>query len=327
MKKTLKILLPLVFGVGVLFLFLRGFSEQQYQNVITSIRRADIRLIVLSVLLGLLSHIIRAVRWKYLLEPFAGKRPKTWNLIFAVGLSYLVNLGIPRSGEVARALTVAKYENLPFARVMGTVITERIVDTIILLLFVLAGLWVEFDMISGYLDQYYQNLPKGKWFIFLLSLTILLWAGFIFTIKSESVLARKIKNFTAEIKNGVFSIIRSRHKTAFFIQTFLIWFLYVLMLYVVMLAFDETKGLPSGAVLLSFVTGSLSIVLSNGGIGTYPVFVTETLLLYGVSKDGGFAFSLTMWSAQTLVLILFGIVSMMMLPAVNRKNANSQANA
>jgi len=318
LKKFLKIFLPLAFGIGLLAYFLSGFTPEQFDEVKKAIASADLRLIALSVLLGILSHILRAFRWEYLLEDFTEKPPRKWNLIFSVGLSYLVNLGIPRSGEVARAVTLSKYEHLPFAKVMGTILAERVIDLIILGLFILTGLALEFTTIYGLIQTHFPHLSVGHLvaagLIFLL-LTILF---LLYLRYGHGRLAMRVKSFTKDIYEGMISFFRSRHKGMFILQTVLIWLLYLLMLYVVMLAFDATRDLPLRAVLLAFIAGSLSIVLSNGGIGTYPVFVTETLLLYGVSKEEGFAFSITMWSAQTLILILFGLFSLLMLPVVNR---------
>ena len=322
MKKILKIILPLLFGIGLLIYFLSGFTDEQYHEVYESIRKANLWWVLVSVILGIVSHIIRALRWDYLLEDFADHPPKKWNLILSVGLSYLINLGIPRSGEIARAVTLSKYEKLSFAKVMGTILAERIIDMLILAAFILWGLFLEFPTIYDLLKK---NFPDFSWHHLgggLIAILIFLLIFFIYIKKSSHHIAVKLRNFIDDIIKGLFSVLHSRHKWAFLVQTIIIWFLYLLMLYVVMLGFESTRNLPLRAVLLVFIAGSLSIVLSNGGIGTYPVFVTETLLLYGVSKADGFAFSITMWTAQTLILILFGLFSIIMLPLIN-KTANA----
>ncbi|NPA42611.1 MAG: flippase-like domain-containing protein [Chlorobi bacterium] len=318
MKKVLQIVLPLLFGLAVLAYFLSGFTRSQFIEVYRSIRGARLELILFSLMLGLLSHVIRALRWKYLLEDFTERIPRTVNLILAVGLSYLVNLGIPRSGEVARALTLSKYEGLPFPKVMGTVIAERVIDMLILAAFIAAGFFLEFDTLMRWMHPGGEPVPARRWVWMGVIFLLAAWAGWYFIRRSESRWVRKLKEFAGGLWKGLFSILHSRHKGAFIIQTLIIWALYVLMLYVVMLAFEGTARLPWQAVLMAFIAGSLSIVLSNGGIGTYPVFVTEALRLYGVSKEAGFAFSITMWTSQTLILILFGLFSLFMLPVVNK---------
>ena len=318
MKKILKIFLPLAFGIGLLAYFLKGFTAEQLESVRKSVASADLRMLFLSVVLGVLSHVIRALRWEYLLEDFTDRPLKKWNLIFSVGLSYLVNLGIPRSGEVARAVTLSKYEGLPFAKVMGTVLAERVVDLVMLALFIMAGLALEHHLIYDMVQQHFPRIASFR--LVILPLIGIAGAAALaaYVQKSQSGIALRIKKFSKDIFTGLGAVLHSPHKLRFLFQTLVIWILYVLMLYVVMLGFDGTKDLPTRAVLTTFIAGSLSIVLSNGGIGTYPVFVTETLLLYGVSKEEGFAFSITMWSAQTLILILFGLFSLLMLPVVNR---------
>ncbi len=319
MKKTLKIVLPLLFGIGILVYFLSGFSREQFIEVKQSIAQANPWLILLSVLLGVLSHIIRALRWEYLLEPMVNKKLNKLNLIFAVGLSYLLNLGIPRSGEIARALTLTKYEKLPFAKVMGTIIAERAIDLILLGFFILLSLSLEWNLFLNMLRSVFGPVSSGKTILFLAGLGLFTLLLLFILHKSQTTISKKIKGFLGQIITGFFSIIKSKNKMAFLFQTLVIWGLYLLMLYVVMLAFEETRHLGLGAVLLAFVAGSISIVLSNGGIGTYPVFVTEVLVLYGVSREAGFAFSITMWTAQTLILILFGLISMAGLQWVNQK--------
>ncbi len=327
MKKIFQVLVPLAIGIGVLLYFLSGFTREQYEEVGNSFARSNKLLLLLSVFLGLISHIIRGVRWKILLEPFSGKTLKYGNLILSVGVSYLVNLGIPRSGEISRALLVVKYEKLPFAQVMGTIIAERIIDVLILGLIILFTFFLEFDVIYSLVASFFPHISIVE-FIFLSLFTIILFiVTFFFLLRSSHPFSKKIKDFFRQIIEGVLSIRKAENLKLFWLETFLIWLLYLLMLYVVMLAFDETSGLGFGAVLSAFVAGSLSIVLSNGGIGTYPVFVTEILMLYGVSKEAGFAFSLTMWTAQTLILIVFGLVSFILLPLFNRNDSIRGSNA
>ena len=322
MKKFLKIFLPLALGIGILIYFLSGFTSRQFDQIKNSIRHADYGLILLSLLLGLASHLIRAFRWKYLLYPIAGKRPRNINLVLSVGVSYLMNLGIPRSGEIGRAAILAKYEKLPFNKVMGTIIAERVADVLMLILFILLAFVLELKKITGFLLPYLPHHPVWT-AIILTGFIIAGLLGLYVLSKSRHPYFRKIFNFVQGIIHGALNIFTMPYKWIFILETLLIWFLYLAMLWVVMLAFPETAHLNFSAVIFTFVIGSLSIVLSNGGIGTYPVFVTEALRLFGVSKEGGFAFSIVMWSAQTILLIVMGVLSLVLLPVVNRENASS----
>jgi len=322
LKKFLKIFLPLALGIGILIYFLSGFTSRQFDQIKNSIRHADYGLILLSLLLGLASHLIRAFRWKYLLYPIAGKHPRNINLVLSVGVSYLMNLGIPRSGEIGRAAILAKYEKLPFNKVMGTIIAERVADVLMLILFILLAFFLELKKITGFLSPYLPRHPG--WTVTVLAGLFVAGLSVLYILsKSRHPYLRKIFTFAQGIIHGAMNIFTMPYKWIFILETLLIWFLYLAMLWVVMLAFPETAHLGFSAVIFTFVVGSLSIVLSNGGIGTYPVFVTEALRLFGISKEGGFAFSIVMWSAQTLLLIVMGVLSLVLLPVVNRENASS----
>jgi len=233
-----------------------------------------------------------------------------------VGISYLMNLGIPRSGEVARAATLSKYEGLSFNKVFGTIITERIIDMIFLGLFILLGLFLSYEQIAHLIQPIIPSHPYW-WLIFGLFIVpsvIIIWKKLR---RTKNPLIKKFLVMVDEFRSGMKSIFAIRNPLIFWAETLSIWILYLLMLWVVMLAFPETKTLNWNAVVLAFIAGSISIVISNGGLGTYPVFVTETLLLFGVSKEAGFAFSTVMWTAQTLLLVLGGVFSFLLLPVVN----------
>ncbi len=325
MKKLLQILIPLGIGLGIFVYYISGFSTKQIEEIKSAFFDVNYFWVILSLMIGFISHLIRAYRWKYLLEPISNHPPRIHNLILSVGISYLVNLGIPRSGEVARAALLSKYENIIFPRVLGTIFTERIVDMFMLGLFIVWGLFLEFSIIK----QILISVLPGDGFLFtrnLILIVILLLSLLIVLYFSKSSLSLKIKKFLTGIISGLLSIFKIKHIKSFIIQTLLIWASYLLMLYVVMLAFEDISKLDLGAIILVFIVGSLSIVISNGGIGTYPVFVTEALMLYGISKETGFAFSLLMWTTQTLLVILFGMVSFILLPVLNRKYPVRQSN-
>ncbi|NPA46670.1 MAG: flippase-like domain-containing protein [Chlorobi bacterium] len=318
MKKALKIIGPPLFGIAVLVLFLSHFTPEQYRQIKQAILGARYEFILLSILMGLLSHVLRALRWEQLLRTFTDKKLNKWNLIFAVGISYLMNLGIPRSGEISRAVTVQKYEGLPFNKVLGTIITERIIDLVMLGLFVLLGLYLSHDEIARLLAPL---IPRHPYILagMIPVLAAAAWFGMHMLRRSGNRHLARLYAFLNEIRTGMLSLAKIRRPWLFWLETVAIWSLYLLMLYVVMLAFPGTRHLGWDAVIMAFLAGSISIVISNGGIGTYPVFVTETLMLYGVSKETGFAFSTVMWTAQTLMLIVAGILSFVFLPWTNRR--------
>jgi len=318
LKKALKVILPLLIGAGILYYYLSGFTSEQLDEIYQNIKSADYKWLVISLVLGLLSHIIRAYRWNYLLATL-DYHPRKTNLVLTVGLSYLLNLIVPRAGEVGRAVSLAKYEKeIQFEKAFGTIVAERMADMVFLLLFILLALFLQFDLIYALLEP---KLPKSPYLLageFLLVI-IGFWFLFKWATKSKSVIILKIRSFIAGLLQGMHSILKMPHKWWFIIQTVIIWLLYVAMFWVVLLAFPETAHLGIDAVLVAFIAGSIAMVISNGGFGVYPVFVAEALLLYGVSKETGTAFGLLMWTAQTLLVIVFGLFCMVLLPVYNKK--------
>ena len=318
MKKALKVILPLLVGAGILYYYLSGFTPEQLDEIYQNIKAADYKWLVISLILGLLSHIIRAYRWNYLLETL-NYHPRKGNLVLTVGLSYLLNLIVPRAGEVGRAATLAKYEkDIQFEKAFGTIVAERMADMVFLLLFILLALFFQFDWIY---NLFKSKIPESPFWLAgeLLLAIIGFWFLFKWAAKSNSTIILKIRSFISGLLQGMQSILKMPHKWWFIFQTLIIWLLYVAMFWVVLLAFPETAHLGIDAVLVAFVSGSIAMVISNGGFGVYPVFVAETLLLYGVSKETGTAFGLLMWTAQTLLVIAFGLFCMILLPIYNKK--------
>ncbi len=318
MKKALKIILPLLIGAGILYYYLSGFTQTQLQEIYSNIKGADFKWLFISLLFGLISHIIRAYRWNYLLETL-NYRPKKINLVLTVGLSYLLNLVIPRAGEVGRAASLAKYEkNIRFEKAFGTIVAERMADIIFLLLFMALAFFLQFDLIY---DMIAPKLPENPLLLSfeILAVIIIFYLIIQFLKKSNNIFAIKIRNFITGLLQGMQSILKMPHKWWFILQTTLIWLLYIAMFWVVLLAFPETKNLGIDAILVSFIAGSIAMVISNGGFGVYPVFVAEALYIYNISLETGTAFGLLMWTTQTLLVILFGLICMFLLPVVNEQ--------
>ena len=318
MKKALRIILPLLVGAAILYYYISGFTDQQLKDIFESIKHADFKWLFLSLFLGLMSHIIRAYRWDYLLETL-DYHPRKGNLILTVGLSYLLNLAVPRAGEIGRAATLAKYEKgIQFDKAFGTIVAERMADIVFLLLFILLAFLLQFDFIF---EMVAPLLPKNP---ILLGGELLLVIGLFYLFikwlrKSNNAFVIKIRNFVEGLLQGMTSILKMPHKWWFILQTAMIWFLYVAMFWVVLWAFPETENLGLDAVLVAFIAGSIAMVISNGGFGVYPVFVAEALLLYGISKEIGTAFGLLMWVSQTLLVVVFGFVCMVWLPIYNKR--------
>ncbi len=278
--------------------------------------------IVLGVFLGLLSHLSRAYRWRFQLEPME-YNIKLENSIMAVFATYLINYTIPRAGEVARASILTNYEGVPFEKGFGTIVAERIADLVVMLGIIVITLFLQFDYILGLLKE---KVPSTNLVIYGV-VGILVFGIIVFYFKkSQSKLALKVRVFLEGLKEGVFSIFKMKKKWPFIFHTLFIWVMYLLMFYVTTLSIDELNNIPVGAVLIGFIAASFSIAATNGGIGGYPVAVFLGFSIFGVAKDPSYAFGYIMWASQTLMIIIFGGISLIYLPIFNRNRASKENN-
>ncbi|ATA71967.1 lysylphosphatidylglycerol synthase transmembrane domain-containing protein [Capnocytophaga canis] len=314
MMKLIKTILPLFLGVFLCWYAYSQFTDEQLNEIKEKFLKADYFYIILSVLLGFLSNVSRALRWELLLNPM-GYKTRSYNRIMAVFIGYLVNVTIPRSGEISRALVVNRYDGVPFDKSIGTIISERVVDLILLLSFTLTAFLLQFNLISEFL---LSIIPFQK-LIFLLGIVLVLGVLFsIWVYKSTHFIALKVRNFVAGLKEGIFSILKLRRRGAFLLHTIFIWTMYVLMFYLPFLALPETSYVSIGTVLTSFVVGSFAIAFTNGGFGSYPFFIAEILLLFGIPLVSGTAFGWIVWTAQFFMTLFFGGISFILLPLLNR---------
>tara|TARA_R110002072_G_scaffold174802_13_gene330479 strand:- start:2306 stop:3271 length:966 start_codon:yes stop_codon:yes gene_type:complete len=311
----LKIALPLLLGIFLIWYSYNKFSPEQLQDIRTHFQQANYGYVALSIVFGILSNISRAIRWGYLFEPM-GYKLKFSNKILAVYITYLMNLFIPRSGEISRALVVNKYENVPFDKAFGTIISERAFDFFILLIFIGVTISLQFPLISGFFQD--ENFDLFKVYVAIGVAVPVLFLAFYFLKKSNSTLSQKIKTFISGLKEGVLSIFKMKQKWAFLGHTLFIWLMYICMFYVMIFALPETSGISIPAILTAFVVGSLTIAFTNGGFGSYPFFTAALLLLFDVPETAGTAFGWLVWTSQTVAVIILGGLSFLMLPVLNK---------
>jgi uncharacterized protein (TIRG00374 family) len=315
-KSLLKVILPLAVGFFFVYLSYNSTSEEDRILIYSYIQKADLRFVMLSVFFGILSHLSRAYRWKYLLSPL-GYQPRFINSVLSVLIAYIANLGIPRSGEILRATTLSSYEKIPFEKTFGTIVAERLVDLLILMGFVLTALVLQFDIIWSILSE--KKISTVQIVIGLAFVII----GYIILKKlftlSQNPLIIRIKNFFWGLAEGIMSLKNMPNKGRFIGHTLFIWLMYLAMFYVVKWTVPETASLGMNAILPAFVVGGLAISATNGGIGIYPFSVALVLAAFKISNESGLAFGWIMWTSQTLMIIVFGSLSFFVLPLVNRQ--------
>lgn len=317
LKVILKILVPLSIGLFFIFLTVNATSNEERKLIYSYIKNADYRFLFLSVFFGILSHLSRAYRWKFLLAPL-GYKPRFINTVLSVLIAYIANLGIPRSGEILRATTLSSYEKIPFEKTFGTVIAERLVDMIILFSIILLALSFHFELIWNLLKEKQASMIRLLYWFFGGLIPVIYVIRFLFKQERHPAII-KIKNFLKGLTEGILSLKKMPKKGVFVAHTLFIWIMYIAMFYVVKWAVPETSTLGLNALLPAFVIGGLAISTSNGGIGIYPFSVALMLATFGVSNESGLAFGWITWTAQTLMIIVFGSLSFFALPLVNRK--------
>ncbi len=291
-----------------------SLSKISIEELLGYFKNANYMYIGLGLLFGLLSHLSRAYRWKYMIEPM-GYTLRLPNSIMAVFATYLVNYTIPRAGEITRATILTNYEGVPFEKGFGTIVAERVADMVVMLGIIAITLFLEFEYIYTF---FADRFDPYKLIIGALIGLLFLGLLYLFIKKSSSAFAVKVRTFFNGLVEGILSIFKMKHKWAFIGHTLFIWLMYVLMFYITTFSIPETSNLPLAAILIGFISASFSIAATNGGIGSYPVAVYAAFSIFAIAKEPSIAFGWIMWSSQTLMIIVLGGISLIYLPIYNR---------
>lgn len=280
-----------------------------------------------SAMMALLAHLSRAIRWRYLIRSF-GFNPKLKNVFLSVLFMYFSNLIIPRSGEVARCGTLYKYEKIPVKNLLGTVVVERLFDLITLVFATLVLLVLQLDTVRGIysgsaLPHFVSSLSQYRFWVLtvLLSIVIAMLVVFVWRKKILSLkIFKKIPGFVQEVVAGFKKVLNLENKAAFLGHTVFIWVMYFLMTYVCFFAYPPTSNLGLTAGFAVFMAGSFGMVApTNGGIGAWHLMVGLALSFFGVSDENGVAITQVAFATMTGAVILFGTVSVILLPFINKK--------
>ncbi|MRG44335.1 flippase-like domain-containing protein [Chitinophaga sp. SYP-B3965] len=325
LKNVLKFLVFLSIGLLMIWLALKDMTPKDYQDVKTAFLSGNYWLIVPAFIIGIGSHLSRALRWRILIET-QGYKPGVLNTFFAVMVGYLVNMGVPRLGEIARCGVLANYEKIPADKLIGTMIAERALDLCCLLLVFLICFLLQIDIVLAFLDaEVFPKLAKtnGSQLLIILVIALAVIGILIFLFKrfAASKAAIKLRALMKGVLAGILSIGKMDKKKLgwFIIHTVCIWAQYLAMLYVGFLCLPATRELGFTAALTVLALGSIAMIVSPGGIGVYPYLVQKTLLLYNISLPIGWAFGWIIWGAQTLLICLLGLMSFIWLPIHNKK--------
>lgn len=331
MNKRIRNILQYLFflGLGVLFawLSLKNLDQDKTDTIKKAFDNAKHWLIIPVFGILLLSHYVRALRWRLLMEPLGYKSSKL-NAFFAVMIGYLVNQGVPRLGEVVKCTVLSRYEKIPVDKLIGTIILERIVDAVTLLLIFGITLLIQPDLYSRIIDTFFHS-AAGKEessvsysFITLILLAIAFVALLIWMyLKKKTVrdILGIVKKVGWRIAEGVGAVRHLKKRWSFIFLTLALWTLYFLGGYMGFMAFQETEqyGVREAFTVLS--AGSIGMVASPGGIGAYAFMIEKTMQLYGLSQPIAIAFGWILWLATTAVIVTGGIISFVLIPYYNKK--------
>ncbi len=301
-------------------LFWYAYKDTDFNQMLSEMKTANYNWILFSIILAILSHIIRAYRWQLLLKPL-GFHINLFRAFLAVMVGYFANILVPRMGEVTRCGILKRTDNVSIPSSFGTVVGERLIDLICLIIIVVSTLIIEFDVISDYFFGFFENkiaiLGRNLLIVYfvvgILMILLLLFFIFLKSIKQKVKswpLYLKIRSFLKEVGTGVASVSKVDDKLAFFVSTILIWVLYYFMSYVVVFSLEETSHLSLLAGLSILTMGSLGISAPvQGGIGTYHILVASVLVTYGISHEIGKLFAALMHSTQILMIVVVGGIS------------------
>jgi hypothetical protein len=331
--KVLKVIIPLFIGVYLMWYFWDAMSEKDKESFFRAVNEANYFWFFLSIIFSFLSHLSRAIRWRYMLEPI-GYKTKLMNRYNALMIGYIMNLLIPRAGEASRAGILYQTEKVPFTKSFGTIIAERVFDLIMLGIVVLLALYFSYDDLMELIEQNpYLTKKEGSegsssliyiligLFIAVGIVGVLIWT-FIPKIKN------KVLDLIRDIIAGVFSIFKSEHPWRFIGHTLFIWVIYIAFFGLCFFSLESTQEVPFGGILIGFIAGTLGIMFTNGGMGAYPMLVGIVITFYlggtlgeDEAKGVGNALGMMIWATQTIMMILLGLLSLFLVQRGKKKEA------
>ena len=321
-NKLIKIVLPLVLGILILYFL---FRDTDFVELWSILKDANYGILAFSLIFGLLGNTIRGYRWELLIKPL-GYNPKVSNLNYAVYGGYAVNFALPRAGEIWRCGVVAKEEKIPFSKLFGTMILDRIFDTLTVLTLCIVAFLINMQFFMEQLkhnqatfDSITNILTSPLFYIIIIGGILVTFV--IFKFFRENFIVKKVIDFIVSIWNDMKAIWKMKQKYRLLIYSIGIWTCYFLYFYITFFAFGFTADLGITAGLIAFALSSLSMgVPTNGGMGAWHFAVMASLTLYGVSKTNAIAFATGVFTLQSVWVILCGLVGMALLSIKNRKN-------
>lgn len=317
----LKFSLPLLAGLMLLFY---AFKNVQLDDFLYKLNLTRYGWVIGSMLLSLVAYASRAYRWQLLLRA-ADQKVSTFRLTLAVFVGYLANLAFPRLGEVVRCVVLKKTNQIPVSLSIGTVVTERIIDSLVLFFFLTIALLLEFDLIVTYFENILSthHIPLDGILHAALTLLMIFSILFLVILRTNKSWSQRIKKMALEVLKGILTIKSIQSKSLFLTTTTVMWFTYFLMSYMIFFALEETSSLSLTAGFMLLVSGGIALALPvQGGIGTYHAMIAMMLGLYCIENTTGLFLATLLHSSQILSVVIFGGISLVITLSIEKNNRN-----
>ena len=325
-NKVFQVALPLVLGAVILLWTYHGFNFRHVYEVMDG--GMNYGWMLFSLVFGVFGHLFRGWRWNLALAPL-GEHPKISNSVYAIFIAYAANLVLPRVGEVSRCGILAKYDNVSFSKSLGTVVSERLVDSVCVLLITAgtlllqSGVFAHFFRITGTDGAFFLHLFSSTNFYITLICIVAALVLLFWLIRNLTIFA-KVRGLIKNVWLGCLSIRQVHRPVLYIIYTVAIWLCYYLHFYLTFYCFDFSAGLGWVAGLVLFVVGSIAVIVPTPNVaGPWHFAVITMMMMYGVSKEDAGIFALLVHGIQTFLLILLGIYGLVALPLTNKNKTKT----
>lgn len=303
-------------ALGAFFLYL-AFRKTELSKLMDDFARADYGYVLASMVMGYLAFVSRGIRWNLLLAPL-GKKANTWNSIHAISIGYLANAAVPRAGELARCTSLRSTDRIPVDRLFGTVVLERAIDGLMLVLLMLTTVILEFDSFIAFFDSASarEEGSSNRGLYLKIALAAVLIGGVVLLYLLRGRFRHfpayaKVRSFWQGFKEGFRSLAKLEKRSAFIGHTLFIWVMYYLMIYVVVFALPATEHIdPSSGLFLMIVGGLGMVVPAPGGIGSYHYLVMLGMMVLGIDRADGLSFATLVHGGQFIMTIIAGLVGL-----------------
>lgn len=328
-KSSLKFIL--FFGIGVLLMYF-AFRNINLHQMLSDLGQAHFQWVGLSLVFSIIALFSRSYRWGMLIEA-SGKKPKLRNLFYSVCSGYIANLAFPRLGEVTRCTALYEVEGNSFDLLVGTVIAERVIDFVTLLVLIFITLVSNLQLFGHFFSDLFHKklsfLSSIHTSVFIIIAAFLLFFIFLLYLSRQRLKKLsffvKIIHFLKGIVQGLQSVLKLKNRLAFLFHSVFIWFLYYLSTYVSFQTIAETNDLGFSAALFILVLGGLGMSAPvQGGLGAYHLLVAAGLALYGLDANKGYLFATIALSSQWLLILVLGVVSIVMLNVEKRRQLQNE---